>query len=134
MALPFPITPDVVQLSQVISQATAPAFVLGAVAGFVSILQSRQTAVLERIRNLNDIDDADRSRAHLKSDLPRLRRRARLLNNATRLALTSGTCTCLLLVVAFASAFLNLQHVYGAVILFIPNCSTNQRELFDKSV
>jgi hypothetical protein len=110
--------PDAVQLSQVISQATAPAFVLGAVAGFVSILLGRLTSVLERIRHLNDIGDDERSRAHLKSDLPRLRRRAGLLNKATRLALASGVCTSLLLAVGFLSAFLRLEHVYGAGVLF----------------
>jgi len=45
----------------VISQATAPAFILGAVAGFVSILLGRMTAVVERIRHLNDITDTDTS-------------------------------------------------------------------------
>jgi len=98
----------------VISEATAPAFVLGAVAGFVSILLGRLTSILERIRNLNDIGDDERSRAHLKSDLPRLRRREGLLINATRLALASGVCTSLLLAVAFGSAFMRLEHAYGA--------------------
>ena len=65
--------PDAIQLSHVISEATAPAFVLGAVAGFVSILVGRLTSVIER-----DIADDEDSRAHLKSDLPRLRRRAGL--------------------------------------------------------
>jgi hypothetical protein len=111
--------PDVIQLSQVISQATAPAFVLGAVAGFVSILVGRLNAVIERIRQLNDIADDEPSRARLKSDLPRLRRRAALLNNATRLALASGVCTALLLAVGFGSALLRLQHVYGAAALFL---------------
>ncbi|HET7882493.1 MAG TPA: hypothetical protein VFL55_16525 [Acetobacteraceae bacterium] len=37
-------SPDAVQLSQMISQATAPAFVLGAVAGFISILLGRMNA------------------------------------------------------------------------------------------
>src|SRR5215469_13357674 len=110
--------PDAIQLSQVISQATAPAFILGAVAGFVSILLGRMTAVIERIRHLNDIADDEGARAHLKSDIPRLRRRLDLLNGATRLALASGVCTSLLLVVGFASAFLRLQHVYGAGVLF----------------
>jgi hypothetical protein len=112
-------SPDAVQLSHVISEATAPAFVLGAVAGFVSILVGRLTAVIERIRHLNDIADDEPSRAHLKSDLPRLRRRADLLNNATRFALASGVCTALLLAVGFGSALLGLQHVYGAAILFL---------------
>jgi hypothetical protein len=117
--MPFLSAPDAVQLSQVISEATAPAFVLGAVAGFVSILVGRLASVVERIRHLNDITGDEPSRAHLKSDLPRLRRRADLLNHATRLALASGVCTSLLLAVGFGSALLRLQHVYGAAVLFL---------------
>jgi hypothetical protein len=113
------LVPDAQQLSQVMSQATAPAFVLGAVAGFVSILLGRMTTVVDRIRSLNEIADDDTTRAHLKSDIPRLRRRAKLLNSATQLALASGMCTSLLLVVGFASAFLQLHHEYGAGLLFV---------------
>jgi hypothetical protein len=76
------------------------------------------TAVVDRIRHLNDIADDEEARAHLKSDIPRLRRRLDLLNGATRLALASGVCTSLLLVVGFGSALLRLQHVYGAGVLF----------------
>ena len=111
--------PDAQQFSQVMSQATAPAFVLGAVAGFVSILLGRMTAVIDRIRTLNEIADEDTTRARLKSDIPRLRRRTKLLNSATHLALASGICTALLLVVGFAASFLHLQHEYGAGILFL---------------
>jgi Protein of unknown function (DUF2721) len=110
--------PDAGQLSQVMSQSTAPAFVLGAVAGFVSIMLGRMTNVLDRIRSLNEIADDDTARAHLKSDIPRLRQRAKLLNSATRLALTSGICTALLLVVGFATAYLGIRHEYGAGLLF----------------
>jgi hypothetical protein len=110
--------PDAGQLSQVMVQATAPAFILGAVAGFVSILLGRTTSVIDRIRSLNEIADGDTARAHLKSDIPRLRRRAKLLNSATRLALVSGMCTSVLLVVGFASAFFRLQHEYAAGIIF----------------
>jgi hypothetical protein len=84
-------SPDAGQLS--ISQATDPAFVLGAVAGFVSILLGRMTAVMDRIRHLNDIAEDEEARRHLKSDIPRLRRRLKLLNGAARLALASGVCT-----------------------------------------
>jgi hypothetical protein len=112
------IVPDQAQLSQVMAQATAPAFILGAVAGFVSILLGRMTGVIDRIRNLNEIAEGDTVRAYLKSDIPRLRRRAQLLNSATHLALVSGMCTALLLVVGFGSAFFRVQHVYGAGILF----------------
>jgi hypothetical protein len=51
-------SPDAGRLSQVISQATGPAFILGAVAGFVSILMGRMNVVVDRIRHLNDISDA----------------------------------------------------------------------------
>ena len=110
--------PDAAQLARVISQATAPAFVLGSVAGFVSILQGQLTSVVERIRHLNGIGDDEQSRAQLKSDVPRLRRRARILTSAIRLALASGVCTSLVLAVAFASAALGLEHAYGAALLF----------------
>lgn len=110
--------PDAVQLSQVIAQATAPAFMLGAVAGFVSILVGRMNAVMDRVRYLNEIAHDDGERSHLKADIPRLRRRLRLLSSATRLALACGVCTSLLLCVGFGSALLRLQHVYGLAVLF----------------
>jgi hypothetical protein len=110
--------PDASQLSLLMSQATAPAFVLGAVAAFIAVLLSRMTSVLDRVRTLHEIADSDAARAHLKSDIPRLRRRARLLNSAIHLALISGICTALLLVVGFISAFFKLPHEYGAGFLF----------------
>jgi len=100
------------------SEATAPVFVLGSVAAFVAVLFNRMTMVIERIRSLNEIAAEDTARAHLKSDIPRLRQRAKLLNSAIHLALVSGLCTSLLLVVGFASAFFGLRHEYGAGILF----------------
>jgi hypothetical protein len=113
------LVPDTQQLAQVMSQATAPAFVLGAVAGFISILLGRMTTIVDRIRSLNEIGEDDSVRARLKSDIPRLQRRAGLLNSAVRLALLSGMCTALLLVIGFLSAFLKLQHEYGAAVLFV---------------
>ena len=83
------IIPDTGQLSQVMAQAAAPAFVLGAVAGFVSILQGQLTGVVNRIRTLNDIPDGDTARTQLKSDLSHLRQRVRLLRSAALLALAS---------------------------------------------
>ena len=109
---------DPAQLSQAMSEATAPAFVLGAVAAFIAVLLGRQTVVLDRIRSLNEIADDDTARAQLKRDIPRLRRRVKLLNSATHLALVSGMCTSLLLFVGFVSTFLRLRHEYGATFLF----------------
>ena len=115
----MPFAPDADQLAQIMSHATAPAFILGAVAGFISILIARMEIIVGRIRSLNDIADDDTARARLKSDIPRLKRRAKLLSSAIRLALGSGICTSLLLVVAFVSAFFRLRHEYGVGLLFV---------------
>ena len=109
--------PDAAELLQVMSLATAPAFVLGAVAGFVAVLLNRMTILIERIRNLNEIADDDAARSHLKSDIPRLRQRIKLLNRATFLALLSGLCTAWLVVVGFVSALFRLPP-YGTPLLF----------------
>jgi Protein of unknown function (DUF2721) len=71
--------PSVAQLSQVISQVTAPAFLLGAVAAFISVLISRMNRIIDRSQALNAIADDDKAKAALKSDIPRLKRRATLL-------------------------------------------------------
>lgn len=110
--------PDTGQISQVMSQSTGPAFVLGAVAAFIAVLLGRLQMVLDRTRSLNEIAADDPTRAQLKSDIPRLRKRAKLLNSATYLALVSGMCTALLLIVGFVSAYLRLRHEYGAGLLF----------------
>jgi hypothetical protein len=98
-------------------QATAPAFVLGAVAGFVAVLLNRMTILIERIRSLNEIADHDTARSHLKSDIPRLRQRVKLSNSATFVVLLSGLCTARLVVAGFVSVLFRLQP-YGAPLLF----------------
>src|SRR5215471_8112836 len=55
------LVPETQQLAQVMSQSTAPAFVLGAVAGFVSILLGRMTTIIDRIRSLNGVGEDDRA-------------------------------------------------------------------------
>ncbi len=110
---------DLGHISQVISHALAPAFLLSAVAGFVGVLVERMNGIIDRIRTLNTIVDDNAPRAHLKSDIPRLKRRARLLSAAIRLALASGICTTLLVVLAFASAFVGLRHELIAGVLFM---------------
>jgi hypothetical protein len=111
--------PSVSQLSQVITQAIAPAFLLGALAAFVSVLTLRMNRVVDRSQMLNSIDDADQPRAHLKADLPRMRHRAILLNNATFFATLSAISATLLVMVAFVSAFFGIQHERGIAALFV---------------
>jgi Protein of unknown function (DUF2721) len=52
--------PSVSQLSQVITHAIAPAFLLGALAAFVSVLTLRMKRIVDRSQMLNAIDDADK--------------------------------------------------------------------------
>jgi hypothetical protein len=115
----FNFIPDTARLVQIFSQATAPTFFLGAVAGFVSLMASRLSGVMERVRALNAIADDDRTRAHLKSDLERLRRRAHFLNSGILASLRGGLCATLLLAVLFITEFLGLEYAYGAAMLFV---------------
>src|SRR5215475_8595129 len=112
-------TQSVTQLSQVIGQVTAPAFLLGAVVAFTSVLISRMNRIIDRSQALNAIRDDDASKAHLKLDIPRLKRRAALLNSAILFSTISAIVTSLLVIVAFVCAFYNLQHEYGVALLFV---------------
>jgi magnesium-transporting ATPase (P-type) len=114
----LPDTPTVTQLSQIIAQVTAPAFLLGAVAAFISVLIARMNRIIDRSHALDAIGDDD-SRARLRADLPRLKRRAALLNNAIFLAAISAIVTTVLIIVAFASAFYQVRHEYGVAVLFV---------------
>lgn len=114
-------TPSVSQLSQVISQAIAPAFLLGALAAFISLLILRMNRVVDRSQSLNAIGDADAARARLKEDLPRLKQRAALLNRAILYASISAIFATLLVMVAFVSAFFGIEHERGIAVLFIVN-------------
>jgi hypothetical protein len=109
-------SPD--RLSLAITHAIAPAFVLGAVAGFTAILSTRLETIIGRLRNLNALPDTG-PKSHLKADIPRLKRRAELTNRAIFFAIISGVIVASLLIVAFMSAYLGIEHVYGAGIMFM---------------
>jgi hypothetical protein len=112
-------TPTTTQLTQVISQVTAPAFLLGAVASFISVLLSRMNRIIDRSQALNAIADDDKVKSALKSDLPRLKARAALLNRAILYSTIAAIVTAILVIVAFVSAYLAIPHEYGVAVLFI---------------
>ena len=114
----YPETPSISQLSQVISQAAAPAFLLGALAAFIAVLISRLNRIVDRTIVLNGISDDD-ARCRLKADLPRLMRRAVMLNRAIFWAVVASISVTLLVVVAFVTAFFELQHERGVAIFFL---------------
>ena len=115
----LPVTPSIDQLSQIIGNVAAPAFLLGAVASFISVLMSRINRVIDRSQFIHGIGNSDSARLYLKDDLPRLRRRAAMLNRALLCAMIAAILTALIIVVAFTSAMLHVAHEYGVAILFI---------------
>jgi uncharacterized membrane protein YbhN (UPF0104 family) len=110
---------SVSQLSHVISQAAAPAFILAALAAFTALLIARQNRIVDRTIVLNAISDKDIVKGRLKTDLPRLMRRAAMMNRAILWSVISSIAITLLVIVAFASALLHFQHEVGVAILFI---------------
>ena len=93
---------DIDQLSVAISHATAPAFMLGAVAAFLSILIARLERVADKSRALRSPDAAavDPSGAIAAS----FSRRMVLLSRAIYFAVLSALVTAAFLISAFIAA------------------------------
>ncbi|MGL9623929.1 DUF2721 domain-containing protein [Bradyrhizobium sp. U531] len=115
----LPDTPSVTQISHVISQAAAPAFLLGALAAFIAVLMARLNRIIDRSIYLNQIPDQDQSRARLKQDLPRLVRRAAMINRAIFWSIMGSIFISVVIVVGFVSAFFQVRHERGVAILFV---------------
>jgi hypothetical protein len=97
---------------------TAPAFLLGSVATYTSVLMARMNRIIDRSHALNAVDDKGPI-AHLKADISQLRRRAILLNKAILFSTISAITTSVLVIVAFVSAYFNIAHEYGVGVLFV---------------
>jgi Protein of unknown function (DUF2721) len=119
MNAPLLETPSIDQLARIIGNVAAPAFLLGAVASFISVLITRISHVIDRSQYLHSIADGDASKSYLKVDIPRLRRRAALLNRALFCAILAAILTALIIIVAFISAFYHVAHEYGVALLFV---------------
>ena len=115
----LPVTPSMEQLARIIGSVAAPAFLLGAVASFISVLFSQMNRVIDRSHYIDAIKDDDSARSYLKADLPRLRRRVELLHRALRYSILSAMLTALIIIVAFISAYYNFAHEYGVALLFV---------------
>jgi Protein of unknown function (DUF2721) len=115
----LPDTSSVSQLSHVIAQAAAPAFILTALAAFTALLIGRQNRIVDRTIVLNGISDDDAIKRRLKADMPRLLRRAAMMNRAILWAVISSIAITVLVIVAFASALMHIQHEHGVAILFV---------------
>jgi hypothetical protein len=68
---------------------------------------------------LNGIPDDDAVRCRLKADLPRLMRRAAMMNRAIFWAVVASIAVTMLVIVAFLTAFFQLQHERGVAVFFM---------------
>ena len=124
-------TPSVTQLSHVISQSAAPAFLLGALGAFIAILSSRLNRIVDRTVILNGISDDDTVRRRLKADLPRLMRRAAMMNRAIFWAVIASISVTFLVIVAFVTAFFQMDHERGVAIFFMISLGAFSMSLVD---
>jgi hypothetical protein len=97
-----------------ISHATAPAFMLGAVAAFLNVLVNRFERVVDRFRVLRAASPATPTKT-----LAAVSRRLVLLNRGIFFAALSGLFTAALLILRFAGALLDISHRMGVALLFV---------------
>jgi Protein of unknown function (DUF2721) len=104
------------KLSLVISQAAAPAFLLGAIASFLSVLVAHMSRIADRLHAINAMpEDGKKGLQGLSSSL---HFRAILVHRAIYWSVGSGIATCLLMIVAFGSAYFGARHEPAAALLF----------------
>ena len=82
--------PSAIQLSQVIAQVTAPSFLLGAVAAFISLLIARMNRIIDRSQALNAISDDDALGLALRATFPA--RKGRRLREMLGMLGAGGAC------------------------------------------
>ena len=107
------------EIAHVIALATAPAFLLGGIVAFLSLLTGRMARIVDRVRALDEIDHQDQRRAHLKADMPRLRRRAKLIHFSMSLSIFSAVVIALLVVIAFLGALVGFESEILIATLFV---------------
>jgi hypothetical protein len=106
-------------ISEVISQSVAPAFILGAVSGFTSVLVTRLNRIIDRCRILAAGDQNQGAGGSGRTQLLALNARAKFINRAIFLAVGAALVTILLMVVAFVYAFFEIPHQRVVAILFV---------------
>jgi len=107
------------ELSHIISQATAPAFLLGAVAGFISVLVGRLNRIVDHAAASTARQDNDPSVEQFKAGDLSLKRRASLLCRALKCAIIAAIFITLLVIASFASAAVGFNQIYGASVMFV---------------
>ena len=97
-----------------ISHASAPAFMLGAVAAFLNVLVNRFERAVDRFRVLRGMSSGEPAEI-----MASLSERMVLLDRAIYFAALSGLCTATLLIVLFVCALLGIHYGAGIAALFV---------------
>jgi Protein of unknown function (DUF2721) len=106
---------DIDQLSVAISHATAPAFMLGAVAAFLSILIARLERIADKLRALRSSDaNLDPTGVVAASFVQRME----ILSRAIFFAVLSALVTAALLIAAFLAALVGIGHGQLVAMMF----------------
>jgi hypothetical protein len=113
-----PVVADIDQVSVAIAHATAPAFMLGAVAGFLSILIARLERIGDRARALRSSDLGRDDPSTTEAMVVSYARRMRLLSRAIFFAVLSAVMTAALLISAFVAALFGAAHARIVATMF----------------
>ena len=106
--------PDLAKLNAIFSHAASVAFFLGAVAAFTSLMSSRLSTIVDRLRILSQDTQTSANAAYIE----RLFVRATLLGRGISLSLASGICTTILLALLALAELLEFKYAIGAGFLF----------------
>ena len=127
---------DIDGITHVIQLATAPVFLLTAVAAFIGVLATRLARIIDRTRQLHDLGGPDAHTA-VATELQSLGRRLHLIYLAITLEVFCGLFVGLVIVTAFLDALLatNLRRaIVGlfvlAMVSFIAGLVVFLREIF----
>ena len=110
---------DIDHLSSAITHATAPAFMLGPVAGFLSILIARMERIIDRKRALQSGDLATLDPSIREKLANSFACRVALLGAAIFYAVLSALVTALLLSAAFLAALAGIGHGGIVAVMFV---------------
>ncbi len=112
-------TPEIGHLVQIFTNTAAPAFLLGAIAAFLSLMLSRTSAQIDRLRSYKHGRTDDLRFARDAGYVELLKTRIRLLYSAVQLSLVAGIAATALLAVISGAEILGLRFAYGAGLLFL---------------
>jgi hypothetical protein len=107
------------EISHVIGLATAPAFLLGGVIGFISLLHAQLGRILDRSRALHARGTTAISTIVLQVELARFARRSKLLIDSIQFTVIAGVATALLIILAFVGALAKINVEVLVALLFI---------------